>query len=157
MKRKVRGLIIRHGVIETEERLMLRRKWLQVCVHSIIYYRFDNNVWTDKQWDKAAREVVILKNTYPGLINSMPFKEDLRKFDGTTGFELSCLQDPNMVEMARTILEFNERRGWDGKSNSGAKTNSRLSTREEGDDLGSDRKRTKRSKSKSKSKRLNRK
>lgn len=116
MGRRSAMLILKYDCEETPERIELRKKWLQVCLHSIIYYRYDNNIWTDQQWDETAREVVKLKNENPGLVNSMPFRNDLKVFDGSTGFNLSCMQDIKMLRWAQNLLDFHVKRGLDGKS-----------------------------------------
>lgn len=68
-----------------------RASFLQrvILVHSLLYYEFDNPVWSDMQWDSIARQLVT-------LLNSMSREEKektqywyaMYDFDGSTGFDI---------------------------------------------------------------------
>jgi hypothetical protein len=55
------------GVDEQAIRELIKRRRLQMLVHSAIYYDLDENVITDHQWQQWAEELAHLQNTYPKL------------------------------------------------------------------------------------------
>lgn len=59
---------------------MLQR---QLMVHSYIYYELNDNIWTDSQWDEAAKELLTLDQK--GSAYETLFKD----FDGSTGYQLA--------------------------------------------------------------------
>jgi regulator of sigma D len=68
----------------TLERInMLQR---QVAVHSIIYYDYNDNIWTDEQYDNTCKELVSYMSC-PEFPDSC-YYEFFKDFDGSTGFHL---------------------------------------------------------------------
>lgn len=59
---------------------------LNILIHSCIYYRFDNNVITDIEFDSICQRLVALK-TDSEFKNSKYYK-DFVDFDGSTGYNL---------------------------------------------------------------------
>lgn len=60
-----------------------------IIVHSFIYYELDNNILSDGQYDRKAKELVGLKNEYPDLWRKSMYYEQFRDdYNGATGFTL---------------------------------------------------------------------
>ncbi|ASZ74955.1 DNA ligase [Rhodococcus phage Trina] len=71
----------------TEERITRLRRIL--ITHSCLYYVFDMPIWTDKEFDSFAYELVELQKKYPKISKSIAYEQEAYKdFDGSTGFDL---------------------------------------------------------------------
>ena len=58
-------------------------------MHSYLYYELDSNIISDKEYDTKARELVILKNTYPDLWMASEYHYVFGdEYSGATGFHL---------------------------------------------------------------------
>jgi hypothetical protein len=53
-----------------------------------MYYRLNESVISDKQFDEWAYELVALQQTYPDIAKQCDYAKDFETFDGTTGFHL---------------------------------------------------------------------
>jgi len=65
----------------------LERKQRQLIVHSFIYYHKNDNIWSDGQWDKTAKEIIPILNT--PIAKKSKFYEVFKDFDGCTGYNLA--------------------------------------------------------------------
>lgn len=88
---------------------LIKRRRRQLVVHSIIYYRLNDSIITDKQFDMWARELVKLQKEYPDLSKEVELYEDFQDWDGTTGFNLKSLMDPRMTAIASQLLSTSKR------------------------------------------------
>lgn len=88
----------------------IRRMRRQILVHSIIYYRFNDNLIDDFKYDKIARELVKLQSENPKISEKVPdFIEDFRDFgkDGCySGYNLRGTTDTNMIRVAKRTLDY---------------------------------------------------
>lgn len=91
---------------QLEELITRRRR--QILVHSIIYYRMNDNIIPDYQWSKWAFELDDLQKTYPDIAARSPLAEEFKNFDPSTGFNLP-LDTPWAVNKARQLLEKHRR------------------------------------------------
>lgn len=82
----------------------IQQRRLQVLVHSCIYYHFNQNLVSDKQFDMWARELVQLQNDHPDISEKVPWAEAFKGFDASTGFDLP-ITDPWVMEKARKLLD----------------------------------------------------
>lgn len=89
--------------------LILRRR-RQLLVHSVIYYRFNENVISDAQWSAWAVELENLQARYPKEAEETEWAEAFQNFDHSTGYDLP-LADPWAVGQALWILELSKRKG----------------------------------------------
>ena len=48
-------------------RELINRRRRQILVHSVIYYRMNDNLISDDQWAKWALELETLQNDYPEI------------------------------------------------------------------------------------------
>lgn len=82
----------------------LRRKML---VHSFLYYRLATSVVTDASWDKWAKELKKLQPEWPEESKFVPYYEEFKYWDATTGFDLP-LADPWVERAALRLLATHE-------------------------------------------------
>ena len=62
------------------EKIQQRR--LQMLIHSCIYYEFNRNVISDRQFDIWAKELVQLQKDYPEIAKQVDWAEAFEGFDG---------------------------------------------------------------------------
>lgn len=84
---------------------LIRRRWLQVWVHSFIYYKLGTSIISDTMWDKWARELVDLKAKYPNEAKSIKHYDIFADFDGSTGFIIASKGTPNLIKKAKQLLK----------------------------------------------------
>ena len=87
---------------------LITRRRRQVLVHSVIYYRMNENIVSDAQWAAWACELEELQGQYPDIAAKCPYAEAFLGFDHSTGYSLP-LDDPWAVNKARQLLM------WSGK------------------------------------------
>lgn len=85
---------------------LINRRRRQILVHSCIYYRLNNNLITDKQFDEWAYELVDLQKQYPEIAEQAVFAESFKDFDGSTGFNLP-IHHPWVLRKAQQLLSYN--------------------------------------------------
>ena len=53
----------------TEEQILARINQLrrEILVHSVIYYRLNDNIISDEEWSLRAKELYDLQNKYPEI------------------------------------------------------------------------------------------
>ena len=86
----------------------IRRRRLQIAVHSCIYYRLNENLISDHQWAKWAKELVAAQNRFPEAAEKQLWAEDFKDFDGSTGFNLP-INEPGVVAAARRLLAYRKK------------------------------------------------
>lgn len=60
-----------------------------ILIHSIMYYEIDKTIWTDKQFDEIAKQLVSEMNqTTQERFERTQYYYAMHDFDGTTGFDL---------------------------------------------------------------------
>lgn len=93
---------------DTEIAELITRRRRQVLVHSVLYYRMNENLVSDSQWAAWACELEELQNQYPAIAATCPYAEAFQGFDHSTGYSLP-LDDSWAVNKARQLL------AWSGK------------------------------------------
>lgn len=88
---------------------LINRRRRQLLVHSVIYYKLDENIISDSTWSKWAMELVDLQKQYPDIAANCVFADAFEGFDGSSGFDLP-LDDPWANNKARQLLI------WEGKT-----------------------------------------
>lgn len=80
-----------------------------IMVHSVLYYRYDQNLKNDYDYDRLGQKLIELQAKYPEASERVPYLLDVfRNYAGTTsGFDLP-LDDPYAQ---RTSLWLLRRRG----------------------------------------------
>ena len=68
-------------------RLIYRRR-LQVWIHSVIYYVYNENLISDTTWSKWASELEDLQTKYPDIASQVEYADVFKGFDHSTGSNL---------------------------------------------------------------------
>lgn len=89
---------------------LIKRRRLQILVHSYIYYVLDNNIVSDATWSKWAMELVKLQKEYPDVAKTVRFHELFKDFDGSTGFDLAQKADEDIISKAYYLLRIEANR-----------------------------------------------
>lgn len=87
---------------------LIRQRWLQVWIHSYIYYKLGESIVNDIVWDKWARELVDLKAKYPNEAKSIKHYDIFADFDGSTGFIIASKATPNLIKKAKQLLMYHK-------------------------------------------------
>ena len=88
---------------------LIARRRRQILVHSVLYYRMNENLVSDAQWAEWAVELEDLQRRYPDIAAKGPYAKDFETFDHSTGYNLP-LDDPWAVNKARQLLEWSRKR-----------------------------------------------
>lgn len=86
---------------------LIRRRRLQILVHSCIYYEYNESLVTDEQWKNWAMELEALQRDYRRESELAPWHDAFREFDHSTGFNLPT-RDPWVMGTARWILRISD-------------------------------------------------
>ena len=89
---------------------LITRRRRQILVHSVIYYRLNDNIISDQQWSEWALELETLQNQYPEIAAICPLAEAFEDFDHSTGENLP-LDDPWALNKAQYLLMLRDKRG----------------------------------------------
>lgn len=95
-----------------EERINQRRR--QILVHSVIYYRFNENIIPDYVYDAWSKELADLQKANPETASKCVYADAFKDFDGSSGFDLP-LQLPEIVRKASQLLNYHKGRAVYGK------------------------------------------
>ena len=82
---------------------LIKRRRLQILVHSCLYYGLDNNIISDEIYDKWAIELEKLMKENPGVYSDR-FDSAFAKWDSASGFDLP-LRDPWVLRTAQNLLK----------------------------------------------------
>lgn len=82
---------------------LLNRQRRQILVHSVIYYKMNDNLISDSTWSRWATELEELQAKYPNIAAKVPYAEEFREFDHSTGMNLP-LDDSWAINKARQLL-----------------------------------------------------
>lgn len=93
---------------------LIKRRRLQVLVHSCIYYEFNESIVDDATWTKWAVELKQLQAAYPAIADKVEWAEAFKDFDHSTGYNLP-VRDPWVMRKARQIMIWHERMNNDDK------------------------------------------
>lgn len=84
---------------------LINRRQRQILVHSIIYYKFDENIVSDDQWARWGMELEELQKKYPEIAEQQYYGKDFKGFDHSTGAFLP-LNDPGAIRVASRLLHY---------------------------------------------------
>jgi len=93
--------------LQIAEKIQQRR--YQMLVHSCLYYRLNQNIISDKQWDGWARELRDLQNQYPEISKQVTLYEYFKDWDASTGAFLP-ITESWIVMKARQVAGINEKK-----------------------------------------------
>ena len=81
----------------------IRQRRRQMLVHSYIYYELNDNIISDAQWSKWAKELEQLQKDYPIQSRDVEYYEEFKDWDGSSGAFLNFPEDIKTV--ANLLLE----------------------------------------------------
>lgn len=84
---------------------LIQQRRLQILVHSCIYYHFDSNIISDRQWDIWARELVELQKQHSEESKTVLWYEAFKDWDASTGAFLP-ITDEWVIRKARYIMHL---------------------------------------------------
>ena len=87
---------------------LIKRRRLQLLVHSCIYYGMDRNIIDDHTFDKWSDELVTLQHDYPEVSKQVEWYEAFKDWDGSTGAFLP-VNDPWVISKAKYLLSIQSR------------------------------------------------
>jgi hypothetical protein len=79
----------------------------QIIIHSIIYYEFDDNIWSDFQYDDTCKRMVELIGKKE--FKKSTFYEDFKDFDGSTGYHLGEKYKSVYGHTAARLLKYHSK------------------------------------------------
>lgn len=82
---------------------LIGRRRRQILVHSVIYYKMNENIISDQQWSDWAVELEQLQRDYPDIAEVSPLHEAFKDFEHSSGQTLP-LEDPWAVRTAQWLL-----------------------------------------------------
>ena len=88
---------------------LISRRRRQILVHSIIYYKMNDNLVSDSQWAAWALELEELQNQYPDIADECPFADAFDGFEHSSGYGLP-LDNPWGVSTARYLIACRNRK-----------------------------------------------
>lgn len=91
---------------------LLNRRRRQVLVHSVIYYKMNDNLISDSTWSAWATELEELQAKYPEIAAKVPYAKEFEGFDHSTGMNLP-LDDPWAVNKARQLIALKNKGTYD--------------------------------------------
>ena len=94
---------------------LIRRRRLQMLVHSHLYYHLDKSLITDWQWGTWASELAKLQQDYPEIARSVIWHDAFEDFDGSTGAFLP-IKHPWVVRKAQYLLMLHDTKMKEGKT-----------------------------------------
>lgn len=92
---------------------LITRRRRQILVHSVIYYRYNDNIISDEKWTQWAKELEKLQYEYPDISKECPLAEAFEGFDHSTGFDLP-LSDPWAMAKAEQLLNWRNKECGEG-------------------------------------------
>ncbi len=84
---------------------LIKRRRLQILVHSCIYYRMGLNIISDHTFDRWGNELVKLQKNYPKISEKVELADQFRNFDGSSGFDLDY-NHPKIVSLAEYLYRL---------------------------------------------------
>ena len=84
---------------------LIERRRRQILVHSVIYYKLNQSIISDRQWSIWAKELQELQAEYPDISAKVWGADAFENFDCSSGFDLP-LDDPWAVHKANHLLQL---------------------------------------------------
>lgn len=89
---------------------LIKRRRLQTLIHSIVYYSFDENIISDAEWSRRAKELCELQEKYPAESKEAPLYDIFKDFNYSTGAGLVYMADDAAVGKAKYLISIQPRR-----------------------------------------------
>lgn len=95
-------------VVDQEIVDLIKRRRLQLMVHSCIYYKMNDNIISDHQYDAWTNELVKLLNEYPNAYSDK-FDQYFDGWNGETGYHFPH-GDPAIMSKAHYLIQINDKK-----------------------------------------------
>lgn len=82
----------------------------QILIHSIIYYRLGESIWSDAKWNSKAKELQKLVESYPEVFKQSLLYEEFKGFSWVSGYDLP-LYNTGYTAKALWLLEYHKEKG----------------------------------------------
>lgn len=84
----------------------IQRYRLQMLIHSRLYYRMNENIISDVEFNTRAHLLKTLQDTYPDISARVPaYMEVFKDWDGSTGMNLP-MEDPWVVNATERMRKY---------------------------------------------------
>ena len=87
---------------------LIKRRRLQLLIHSCIYYEYNTNLVSDNQWVTWAIELEELQVKYPKIAEQVIWADAFKDFDHSTGYNLPT-RDHWVMSRAKWMMECSEK------------------------------------------------
>lgn len=87
---------------------LIKRRRLQLLMHSCIYYEYNTNLVSDSQWTTWAIELEELQTKYSKIAEQVIWAEAFKDFDHSTGYNLPT-RDPWVMGRVKWMMECAEK------------------------------------------------
>ena len=94
--------------MDEEIKSLIRRRRLQLLVHSAVYYAYNESIITDNQWKDWAIELEKLQAEHPQEASEVEWNDAFVGFDHSTGYDLP-FTNPDIMSKARWLLRMHDR------------------------------------------------
>ena len=88
---------------------LISRRRRQILVHSVIFYKLNENLIDDATWSRWALELEELQEHYPQLAMQCTLNDAFIGFDHSTGMSLP-LENPWAVQKAQYLVDLAHRK-----------------------------------------------
>ncbi|PET71265.1 hypothetical protein CN514_07660 [Bacillus sp. AFS001701] len=95
-------------MIQTIAEKIQQRRY-QMLVHSYIYYHLNDNIISDYDFDKWAKELVEMTEKYPKEASEVVFHKEFEGFDGSTGVNLP-LDMPWIHDKSIQLIKYHKKK-----------------------------------------------
>lgn len=83
----------------------INRRERQLLVHSCLYYRMNQNIVSDYDFDLWAKQLVEMMEQEPVIFSESVYYADFKTFDGSTGHDLPFWRD-EIVNIAAKLIRI---------------------------------------------------
>lgn len=86
---------------------LIKRRRLQIMLHSVLYYYYGGSIISDQQFDRWAYELLDLQNKYPLESKKAPHYDLFSDWDASSGFDLQIPGE--MYYRARCVKRYHDK------------------------------------------------
>lgn len=104
------SLMTAKKLTNTSIKELISRRRRQILVHSIIYYRLNDNLIPDSTWAAWAVELKQLQDQYPEIAKQCCYADAYKDFDPSTGYNLP-LYDEKAISVAHHLINYRDKKG----------------------------------------------
>lgn len=103
------AIVLGNDSDSTRIREFIHRRRRQMIIHSVIYYRMDDNIIDDHTWQEWANQLAAVQNRHPQLKAIGFYDELFDDWDGSTGNHLCLVEFYSQAQ--QLVIEHRKRYG----------------------------------------------